>query len=108
MDLNKETELELLEKINQAIRSENWKENTKDVIKPYKRIASIVKMLDLLIERNRLYEAKKYMQIQIENLNGITEQKCFKRKVRADYCEHCQNEFCNLNTTQKDKSYKKY
>lgn len=33
------------------------------------------------------YESKKYMDIQLENIKGITEQKCFRRKFREDYCE---------------------
>ena len=99
-------EITLLEEINTAVRSENWKENTAEVIKPYSRISEIVKMINLLMDMNKLYEAKKYIEIQIENIKGITEQKCFKRKVRADYCRHCKNEFCNLNETPKDESYK--
>lgn len=100
-------EMELLEKINTAVRSENWKEKTSEVIRPYNRISEIVKTMNCLIDRNRLYEAKKYIEIQLENIKGITEQKCYKRKVRTDYCEHCVNTLCNLNVTSRDESYKK-
>ncbi len=99
-------DLAILEEIDAAVRSENWKENTAKAIKPYGRIAEVVRTLNLLIDMNRLYEAKKYIEIQIENAKGITEQKCFKRKVRADYCKHCKNDFCNLNETPKNESYK--
>lgn len=94
-------EIALLEEIDTAIRSEDWKENTTETIKPYNRISEIVRTINLLIDKNRLYEAKKYMDIQLENIKGITEQKCFRRKFRKDYCEHCVNQFCNLNRTQK-------
>lgn len=95
MEVDEETAL--LEKINEAVRSENWKEETAKAIKPYMRLFEISKTLELLIEKNRLFEAKKYTEIQLENVKGITEQKCKLKRLKKDYCNFCKNYLCNLN-----------
>ena len=46
---------------------------------------------------NHLVLAKRLVRQEIENLKGITEQKCRKRKVREDYCNYCSNSNCNYN-----------
>lgn len=55
----------------------------------------ILKKLEWLVVRNRTFEAKKRLTIELDNLKGITEQKCKLIKVRKDYCNHCWNYNCN-------------
>lgn len=50
------------------------------------------------IERNRLLEAKRVVQQELDNLNGITETKCKRRKINKGYCNICKNRNCNLNS----------
>lgn len=77
--------------------TEDWKEEASKVVNPYKKMMDIIRKLDIMIEKNRLYEAKRYFFIELENAKGITEQKCKKKKLRKDICEHCKNLNCNLN-----------
>ena len=55
----------------------------------------ILDKLEWLVVRNRTFEAKKRLKIELENLRGITEQKCKLIKLRKDYCSHCWNYNCN-------------
>ncbi len=55
----------------------------------------ILKKLEWLVVRNRTFEAKKRLTIELNNLKGITEQKCKLIKVRKDYCNFCWNYNCN-------------
>lgn len=56
---------------------------------------NILDKLEWLIVRNRTFEAKKVLRIELDNLKGITEQKCKLIKVRKDYCKYCWNYNCN-------------
>lgn len=49
------------------------------------------------IEKNRLLEAKRYVQQELDNIKGITETKCKRRKINKGYCNICKNRNCNLN-----------
>ena len=53
--------------------------------------------LETQCNRNGLFVAKKIIKQELENLKGITEQKCKKIKVRKDYCIYCKNYNCSLN-----------
>ena len=55
----------------------------------------ILDKLEWLVVRNRTFEAKKRLKIELENLRGITEQKCKLIKLRKDYCSHCWIYNCN-------------
>lgn len=77
--------------------TKEWKSETSKVISPYRKMLEIIRKLDIMIEKNRWYEAKKYFQIELENAKGITEQKCKKKKLRKDICNYCKNFNCNLN-----------
>ena len=56
---------------------------------------NILDKLEWLIVRNRTFEAKRRLKIELENLRGITEQQCKLTKVRKDYCNFCWNYNCN-------------
>ena len=103
--MKKDEDIEILENIYDSLWAEDWKKSVVEQMHPYARLSDVVRTMNLLIKKNGLYEAKKYMEIQINNAKGLTEQKCFKRKVRADYCKHCVNSFCNLNKTKKDEKF---
>lgn len=63
----------------------------------------MISLLDRFIsyaDGNRLVEAKRLAEQEINNVKGITEQKCKKRKLLINACSHCTNANCNLNTTQ--------
>ncbi|MBO5348525.1 MAG: hypothetical protein J6A89_01705 [Clostridia bacterium] len=45
--------------------------------------------------------SKRLIDRELDNINGMTEQKCIKRKLRADYCNFCDNLFCNFNNNEK-------
>lgn len=64
---------------------------------------TMLRILDKFIwyaNRNRLFEAKRYVQQELDNIRGITEVKCKRRKLNKDYCKICKNRNCNLNTNQ--------
>lgn len=61
---------------------------------------TMLKLLDgfeWLLVRNRSFEAKRLVKQELENIKGITEQKCKKIKLRKDYCVMCKNYNCNNN-----------
>ena len=59
--------------------------------------------LERLIEKDDLYYARRYNKREIENLKGITEQKCKMHKTNKGFCRTCKNITCNLNSNEKMK-----
>ena len=96
--MNKKEEERMLEQIYNSLMTDNWKQNTLDLIKPYKRALEIIQMLEACINKNDLFLSKKLISTELKNVKGITEQKCIKRKLKKDYCKHCKNSHCNMNT----------
>ena len=61
----------------------------------------LIKILDKFIlyaKKGRLLEAKRYVKQEIENIEGITEQRCKLKKLGKKYCNICKNQNCNLNS----------
>ena len=70
---------------------------------------TMLRILDKFIwysNRNRLFEAKRYVQQELDNIKGITEVKCKKRKINRLYCNTCKNCNCNLNANPEYKENK--
>ncbi len=60
----------------------------------------LIRVLDKVMwytKRNRPDELKKYIDQELDNINGVTEIKCRRRKVNVGYCNRCANYNCNLN-----------
>lgn len=99
------TTMDVLEPIDIYLEDEQWKnkiltyidECTKKIDKEDIYTLRILKRLNLLIERNRTFEARRVVIQEKENLLGITEQKCKRRKINQGYCKVCTNINCNLN-----------
>lgn len=62
----------------------------------------ILDKIEWLIVRNRFIEARRIVKQELENLNGITEQKCKRLKINQVYCRICRNRNCNLNKNTKE------
>lgn len=70
---------------------------------------TMLRILDKFIwyaNRNRLFEAKRYVQQELDNIKGITEVKCKRRKINKLYCNTCKNCNCNLNENPEYKENK--
>lgn len=61
----------------------------------------ILDKIEWLIVRNRFIEARRIVKQELENLNGITEQKCKRLKINRGYCRICKNINCKLNKKKK-------
>lgn len=59
--------------------------------------------LERLIEKDDLYYARRYNKQEIENIKGITEQKCKMHKTNKGFCRTCKNITCSLNNNEKMK-----
>ena len=69
----------------------------------------MIQILDRFIwyaNRNRLIEAQRVVKQELNNLNGITEQKCKSRKMNKNWCKICKNRNCNLNVNSEYKDNK--
>lgn len=70
------------------------------------RMIQILDKFILYANRNRLIEAKRVAQQELNNLNGITELKCKSRKINKNWCKICKNRNCNLNANPEYKDNK--
>ncbi len=61
---------------------------------------SLLDRFEDLVNKNRFVEARRLAEREIENLQGITEQKCKFHKVNKGYCNTCKNINCNLNNNK--------
>lgn len=60
---------------------------------------NILDKLEWLIVRNRTFEAKKVLRIELDNLKGITQKNC-SNTIYYFYdwaCKYCQNVNCESN-----------
>ena len=55
----------------------------------------ILERIIWLMEKNRFVEARRLVEREVENLQGITEQKCKRKQVNKGYCKICENLNCN-------------
>ena len=66
------------------------------------KMIKILKRIELFIEQDSLDLAKNMTKLEIENLKGITEQRCKNKKyyLYDFYCKYCHNLNCNSNQNQ--------
>ena len=64
---------------------------------------SLLDRFENLVNKNRLVEIRRLVEREIENLQGITEQKCKAHKINKDYCKRCSNLNCNLNNNENER-----
>jgi len=60
---------------------------------------NILKRIKILLERDSLDTAKDYIRLEIDNLNGTTEDRCKNTKYYFYdcYCKYCSNLNCLSN-----------
>ncbi len=60
------------------------------------KMLEILKRIEICLKRDSLYESKEYIKIEIENLKGITQEKCKSKFYYCDnyYCIECHNLNC--------------
>ena len=63
------------------------------------KVIEILEMIKICLKNNSIENALELIQVEIDNLNGINEQKCKKTKYYFYdyYCQHCSNLNCNSN-----------
>ena len=66
------------------------------------KMRKILDRIELLIKQDSLDLAKGITKLEIENLKGITEQRCKNTKYYFYdfYCKYCHNLNCNSNQNQ--------
>lgn len=97
--------IEVLESVKKCLYDDNWKDNTLELIKEYKEnlnsddssIIQILNTFNWYIERNRFIEARRLVDQEINNANGVTVQNCKRFKVNKGYCRVCTNYNCTNN-----------
>lgn len=62
----------------------------------YDKVLDILNRLQSCLERNLMDIAKELLQLEIHNLQGITERKCYATKYNlySWYCKTCSNLNC--------------
>lgn len=65
-----------------------------------KLMLSLLDRIEELVNKNRFVEARRLTERELENLQGITEQKCKAHKINKGYCKICSNSNCNLNNNE--------
>lgn len=63
------------------------------------KMLKVLNRIKVCIERDSLDIAKDLTKLEIENLQGITEQKCKENRLYCDnwYCYYCSNTNCSGN-----------
>ena len=63
------------------------------------KFLEILKRIQLFLENDDLFEAKEYIKLEIENIEGITEKNCKNTYYSSYdyYCKKCSNFNCNDN-----------
>lgn len=104
--MEREDVLKFLEEISQHIGKENWQNKVSNIIEQYikdtpdKKFLCLLAKFKMIADKNRLYEGRRLIGREFENLNGITERKCKNHKYSNRWCEVCENYNCNLNANQ--------
>lgn len=103
------TTMDVLEIIETLLTDKEWKdkllnyiEETKSALDGDTYTLTLLDRFNWLIERNRTFEAKRVVEQEKNNLLGITELECKRRKVNEGYCKVCTNRNCNLNQNKKE------
>lgn len=68
-------------------------------------LLDIICRIKCFIEKNELSYARDYVQLEIDNLKGITPEYCLKTRYAYDwYCKQCSNLNCSSNKNKKDEN----
>ena len=69
----------------------------------YDEILNVLNRLQSCLEHNLTDIAKELLQLEIENLQSITEKKCYATKYNSFswYCKTCSNLNCNNNNNRR-------
>lgn len=64
-----------------------------------KTLLEIIYRIKNLLGRNEIFEAKEYIELELNNLNGITQEQCKNTKYHfyPTYCKYCSNTNCESN-----------
>lgn len=64
-----------------------------------KKVLDILNKIHICLKNNSIDNARYFIKLEIENLKGITEQKCKNTKYYFYdyYCQYCNNLNCNSN-----------
>lgn len=64
-----------------------------------KTMLEILNSIKVFLQKEQLYEAKHYLQLELDNLKGITQLKCQNTKYYYYdwYCKYCSNKNCSAN-----------
>lgn len=95
-----------LERISQYIGKENWQKEVSSIVGQYldntqdKKFLCLLGKFKFIADKNRLFEGKRLIKRERENLSGITENTCKNRKYNNRWCKVCENYNCNLNANQ--------
>lgn len=67
------------------------------------KILQILNRIKICLNRNDLYIAKEYVQLEIDNITGASEQRCKNTKYYFydSYCKYCKNENCSKKKEKK-------
>lgn len=65
----------------------------------YDKVLDVLDRLQSCLEHNLMDIAKELLQLEIDNLQGVTERKCYATKYNpySLYCRTCSNLNCNKN-----------
>lgn len=100
--------IDMLENIKESLYRELWKCNTLGLVVEYKEIADdevankLLERFEWLIVRNRFVEARRLVEQEIDNANGVTVEKCKRFKVNKGYCRVCTNYNCSNNENKEN------
>lgn len=64
-----------------------------------KTLLEIINRIKNFIEHNNIFEAKEYIELELNNLNGTTQLQCQNTKYHfyPTYCKYCSNINCESN-----------
>ena len=102
--------IHILEDINKCLYEDDCISRTLERLEYYKGDDSIkddvtTKILDRLywlIERNRYVEARRLVDQELDNANGVTVEKCKRFKLNKTYCNTCKNYNCSNNSNNSE------
>ena len=99
---------EMLESIKESLYSKLWKCNTLKLITEYKEIVddevanNLLERFEWLLIRNRFIEARRLVDQELDNANGVTVEKCKRFKLNKTYCNTCKNYNCSNNSNNSE------
>lgn len=102
--------IHILEDINKCLYEDDCISKTLERLEYYKSDDSIkddvtIKILgrlNWLMERNRYVEARRLVDQELDNANGVTVEKCKRFKLNKTYCNTCKNYNCSNNSNRSE------